>query len=167
MQRLTPEELRRCLQLTREERDRLVIDLYERGVPIEEIARRACINKATIYLILRRHGLEPQRKRRRSRSLTSEEEQQLIRDYLSGTPVKDILEKYGISTTKLYETLRKHGAPLRYGERKPSTHRRVTEEEIETIKRLYQEGVNAYAISKALSRPYSTVHAVLKKLGLK
>ena len=163
---LSPEELRRCLQLTREERDRLVVELYKQGVPIEEIARRACINKATIYSILRRHGIEPQRKRRRSRSLTPEEEQRLVEEYERGAPVQELLEKYGISTTKLYEILRRHGVKLR-SKRRPSTRRRLTEEELEEIRRMWEEGMSIYAIAKALNRPVSTVYAALKKLGIR
>ncbi len=161
-QRGIPEE---CM-LPREERDRRVIELYQKGVPVDEIAKRFCINRATIYSILRRHGIEPMRKRRKSRALTPEEEAELVREYREGKPVQYLLEKYGISTTKLYEILRRHGVELR-AKKKGHKRRRLTEEEVEEIKRLYQSGVNVYQIAKRLGRPVSTVYAVLKREGLK
>ena len=166
MQRYTPEELRRCLQLTREERDRLVVELYKQGAPIEEIAKRACITPPTVYTILRRHGIMPRRKRKRSRSLTPEEEERLVHEYEAGTPVHELLEKYGLSTSKFYEILRRHGVKLRL-KRRPSTRRRLTEEELEEIRRMWERGMSIYAIAKALNRAVSTVYAALKKLGLK
>ncbi len=155
-----------CKKLTREERDKLVVELYESGVPVDEIARRACINRATIYSILRRHGIQPSRKTRKSRELTPEEEKKLVEEYLSGTPVQELMEKYGISATKLYNVLSKYGVPRRIP-RRSHEHRRITPKEVEEIRRLYKEGASVYEIAKKLKRPISTVYAVLKRLGLK
>ncbi len=154
------------MRLSREERDRLVVELYLRGEPIDVIAREACINRATIYAILRRHGIEPSRKRRRSRRLTPEEEEKLVEEYKSGVPVQELLEKYGISTTKLYEILRRHGVDLR-SKRRSTTRRRLSHEELEEIRRLWEQGKSIYAIAKELNRPVSTVYAALKRLGIK
>ncbi len=159
-------EVREECMLPREERDRRVIELYKSGVPVDEIAKRFCINRATIYSILRRHGVEPMRKRRRSRSLTPEEEEQLIHEYKEGVPVQDLLEKYGVSTTKLYEILRKHGVKLR-ARKRSHRRRRLSDEEVKTIIELYRSGVSVYEIAKRLGRPVSTVYAVLKREGLK
>ncbi|AEM38943.1 hypothetical protein Pyrfu_1075 [Pyrolobus fumarii 1A] len=161
-----PDEGKNCYEMSKKERDELVVKLYKEGVPIDEIAKRACINKATIYLILRRHGIEPMRKRRRSKKLTPEEEEQLVREYMEGVPVQQLLEKYNISTTKLYEILKKHNVPHR-SSRRSHSHRRVTPDEIEEIEKLYKQGATVYEIAKKLERPVSTVYAVLRRLGLK
>ncbi len=157
---------RECKKLPREERDKLVVELYQKGVPVEEIAEKACINRATIYSILRRHGIQPSRKTRRSRELTPEEEKKLVEEYLSGIPVQELMEKYGLSATKLYNILSKYGVPRR-APRRSHSHRRITPEEVEEIRKLYEQGASVYEIAKRLKRPISTVYAVLKRLGLK
>ncbi|MGC9181640.1 helix-turn-helix domain-containing protein [Thermogladius sp.] len=82
--------------------------------------------------------------------------------YKQGVPIKQIVEEVHISTKTLYKALKERGEKLR-----KSSHRKLTEEEIERIKRLYLEGYSIYRIAKEFGLRPSRVYNVLKKLSIK
>ncbi|AFK51704.1 hypothetical protein TCELL_1281 [Thermogladius calderae 1633] len=82
--------------------------------------------------------------------------------YKQGAPIKKIVEEVHISTKTLYKALKERGEKLR-----KSSHRKLTEEEIERIKRLYLEGYSIYRIAKEFGLRPSRVYNVLKKLSIK
>ncbi len=82
--------------------------------------------------------------------------------YKQGVPIKRIVEEVHISTKTLYKALKERGEKLR-----KSSHRKLTEEEIERIKRLYLEGYSIYRIAKEFGLRPSRVYNVLKKLSIK
>ncbi|WP_434731949.1 helix-turn-helix domain-containing protein [Thermogladius sp. KZ2Tp1] len=82
--------------------------------------------------------------------------------YKQGVPIKQIVEEVHISTKTLYKALKERGEKLR-----KSSHRKLTEEEIERIKKLYLEGYSIYRIAKEFGLRPSRVYNVLKKLSIK
>ena len=141
----------------RDEAERLAVELYKAGVKLLEIERRTCLSKSRIYAALRKHGVEPNRTRRKS--LASGEEEEIVREYLGGVPVIEIVAKHGISPMTLYAILYRHGIkPYRKG---TGPKRRLTEEEIREIIRLRAEGAGIPEIARRLKRSVSTVYTVL------
>ena len=96
------------------EKEEEIIRLYNEGVPVIEIADRLGVSTSTIYTVLWRRGIRPSRRRgRRTKIITPEEEEEIVREYLSGMPIHAIVSKHGISTTTLYRILKKRGVKLR------------------------------------------------------
>lgn len=89
--------------------------------------------------------------------------------YREGKPVKEIAKMCSNSMSTVYKALDRLEAMGRVKRRKGhyKRHRRLTEEEIEEIKKLYLEGASIYEIAKRLDRPESTIYYALKRLGLK
>jgi transposase len=89
--------------------------------------------------------------------------------YNEGRPVKEIAKMCGNSMSTVYKALDRLEAQGRVKRRKGhyKRHRRLTQEEIEFIKKLYLEGASIYEIAKRLERPESTIYYALKRLGLK
>ncbi len=89
--------------------------------------------------------------------------QKVAEMYKEGRTVKEIAEELGLSMSTIYRLLAKKGVQLR---RKPYKARgRLTPEELEQIKQLYQQGESIYSIAKKLNRPASTIYYALKRMG--
>jgi predicted transcriptional regulator len=89
--------------------------------------------------------------------------------YKNGVPVKEIAKQCGNSMSTVYKALEKLEAMGRIKRRKGryKGHRRLTDEELQTIAEMYKSGASVYEIAKRLGRPESTIYYALKKLGLK
>nr|2LVS_A Chain A, NMR solution structure of a CRISPR repeat binding protein [Hyperthermus butylicus DSM 5456] len=89
--------------------------------------------------------------------------------YKDGVPVKEIAKRSNNSMSTVYKALEKLEAMGRIKRRKGRyrQHRRLTEEELATIRELYLKGATVYEIARQLGRPESTIYYALKKLGLK
>jgi len=89
--------------------------------------------------------------------------------YKEGVPVREIAKHCGNSLNMVYRALKRLLEQGRVERRvkKSGPHRRLTDEELETIARLYKEGVPVYRIAKELDRPVSTIYYALKRLGLR
>lgn len=48
--------------MTREERNKKIVESYERGDPVADTARRAGLTQEAIYYILKKNGIKPNRK---------------------------------------------------------------------------------------------------------
>ncbi len=88
----------------------------------------------------------------------------VVQMYLEGRSVKEIAEELGISMSTIYRLLAKKGVTLR--RRKYNARGRLTQEELEKIRRMYLEGRSIYSIAKELGRPTSTIYYALKRMGL-
>ena len=89
--------------------------------------------------------------------------------YNKGVPVREIARRCSNSMSTVYKALERLEEMGRVKRRKGryKRHRRLTEEEIEEIKKLYMSGKTIYEIAKIMDRPESTIYYVLKRLGLK
>jgi len=89
--------------------------------------------------------------------------------YKEGIPVKEIAKHCGNSMSTVYKVLDRLEAMGRIKRRRGhyTKHRRLSEEELEQIKKLYTQGASIYEIARRLDRPESTVYYALKRLGLK
>jgi len=80
--------------------------------------------------------------------------------YMSGVPVKEIAQRFGIHRVTVSEICKRHGVELR------STTRRMTDEQAEIAARRYQEGASLAAIGKELDLNASTIWNRLIKAGV-
>ncbi|AEM39250.1 hypothetical protein Pyrfu_1392 [Pyrolobus fumarii 1A] len=92
-------------------------------------------------------------------------DEEIVRMYTEGVPVRMIVEKLGVGYYRIYSVLRRYGVgPARRGSYK---HRgRLTEMELKEIRELWMRGETIYSIAKRLGRPASTVYYALKRMGL-
>ena len=89
--------------------------------------------------------------------------------YKDGVPVREIAKHCSNSMSTVYKALERLEEMGRIQRRKGryKRHRRLTRDELEEIKKLYEEGRTIYEIAKMLNRPESTIYYALKRLGLK
>lgn len=143
----------------RDEAERLAVELYKAGVKLLEIERRTCLSRSRIYAALRKHGLKPNRLKRKI--LDPEVEEEVVREYHSGMKIAEIAAKHDISPMTIYTILYRHGVrPYRKGD---GEKKRLTEDEIREMIRLRAEGLSIPEIAKRLRRSVSTVYMVLVK----
>ncbi len=94
----------------------------------------------------------------------SERHKLIVDLYKRGLPVRIIAEKTGASLSTIYQALRRCGEEP---SRKPVRYRgRLTEEELEAIRRMKAKGYSVYRIARELGRPPSTIYYALKRMGL-
>lgn len=89
--------------------------------------------------------------------------------YSQGLPVKEIAKQCGNSMSTVYKTLDRLEAMggIRRRKGRYRRHRRLSDEELEQIRRLYLSGASVYEIARRMDRPESTIYYALKRLGLK
>ncbi len=144
--------------------DKVVSD-YKSGVAIHEIAEKYNIHPRCIYYFLEHYGEKSNRPKRGSVDQCLDIVEKL---YKEGVPVKEIARQCGSMST-VYRALDRLEAMGRIRKRRGhyTKHRRLSKEELEQIKKLYEQGASIYEIARRLNRQVSTIAYALKKLGLK
>lgn len=98
----------------------------------------------------------------RTRVLSTEEVQKIIELYQNGMSINHLYEEHGYSWSVVKKVLNEHGIPLRQYEKA----KEVTQEEIEKVIKLHNEGMAPYQIAKMVNRNYVTINRILKKYDL-
>ena len=118
--------------------EEVVVNQYKGGMGVKEIIKRNGIPAGTVYSILKRHNVPlrsphyDSKSRDRLLTMTKEEKDNLIQDYLNGMSTAEIYKKYDINKHGCYTILDLAGIPRRKRfELEPSTQE-VTETEITT-----------------------------------
>jgi len=148
---------------------REIVKQYLEGVPLKTIMQQFNIDPFCLYILLEAYGWGAMRRKRRKGRFNIEECLDVIEKlYRDGVPVKEIAERCGYSMGTVYRALERLEAMGRIKRRKGRRKtRRLTEEELKIIKKLYELGASVYEIAKRLGRHPSTIHYALKRLGLK
>lgn len=81
-----------------------LIEMYEAGVPVPEIAAELGYSATNVYAVLKRRNV-PKRKSRRSTEL----QQRHIELFLAGVPVEEIAREAGCSQAHIYTAMRDKG----------------------------------------------------------
>jgi len=140
-----------------------IINDYKSGVAIHEIAKKYNIHPRCIYYYLNAYNIPMRRKRN-----TNNIDEVVEKLYKEGVPVREIAKQLGVSLKKIYNILDRLEAMRRIKRRRQHTrHRRLSKEELEQIKKLFEQGASIYEIARRLDRPVSTIAYALKKLGLR
>jgi transposase-like protein len=85
-----------------------VVDRYQAGATLRELATRYGINRNTVSAILRRHGVAARR-----RGLSSEQVQLAAQLYTEGRSLASIGRKLGVDGETVRIRLRQHGVRMR------------------------------------------------------
>lgn len=80
---------------------REAIELYESGMPVNDIAVKVALSKATLYKVFKQEGVSGRLSKaeasKTSKRLSEDEKVQLVEMYADGRPVKEIAETLDIS----------------------------------------------------------------------
>lgn len=138
--------------------------MYEAGIPVADIAEEHNISAAYVYQLLARTGAKVGGGfgDRMLGRLTEREKAGIIQDYIDGEiPVFQILGKYGIRHTQLYNLLMIAGVPTRATAREP-VHIKIKDAAIE----MYKDGypIKQIVAETGISQP--TLHYEVHKRGI-
>ena len=88
----------------------LVCDLYAKRMPLRKLASYANLSQTTCLKILRENGVAM----RNGRTITKEQEDDVIRLYYDGLSILDIIEKTGVKSEQtIYRIFRDHNVKRR------------------------------------------------------
>ncbi len=89
----------------------------------------------------------------------------LVAMYRNNVPIDVIMQHFNLSSPScIYIILRLYGLEPR---KQYNSRGRLTSEELEQIRQLYERGESIYSIAKKLNRPTSTIYYALKRMGYK
>ncbi|MCX9083505.1 MAG: helix-turn-helix domain-containing protein [Candidatus Methanoperedens sp.] len=94
---------------------------------------------------------------RRWHALTMEDRKNIVEDYASGMPVKDIMVKYQCADTQIYRCMK----ILETNIPKRCKSKFIREEDRDTILKMYESGKSATKIGRALNRHHSVVRRII------
>jgi len=98
-------------KFTAQDEDQMV-EAYQSGCSLVEIASSLGCSVGTVHTTLMRRGV-PRRKAGVRPLFSPEQEVTLVGSYQAGTPMGVLAASMGCSTTKVFDTLRKHGVQSR------------------------------------------------------
>lgn len=96
---------------------------------------------------------------RQTKVLSEEEEKQITELYQSGMSINALYKKYGYSWAIAKRVLDKYEISPRQYEKASE----VTQEEVEKVIKLHNEGTTPFQIAKIMNRSYITINRILKK----
>lgn len=96
----------------------------------------------------------------RRSSLGRDEEEEIVKEYVEGVPVNDILKKHYISTFTLYKILKKHNV----SRKKNTSHRHSSPSEMMEIFAKWVAGASKYRLAKEYGRPVSTIYYIIDRM---
>lgn len=95
---------------------------------------------------------------------TPEQEKQIVELYIDGAPMADIKRRFGGSSEAIRSCVQRHGAPMR-AQRRP--HRAFLDGEIETMARMWGEGLSQSQIAVRMDTTQIVVSRALNAAGIK
>ncbi|WP_410631407.1 helix-turn-helix domain-containing protein [Amycolatopsis sp. cmx-4-83] len=95
----------------RSDRNRRMVQDWENGATVTQIARRYRLSLSWTGVLLRRNGADlPRTGRGIKRELDTDE---VIADYLDGATVRALADAHDVSYGKIYRLLQQHRVPMR------------------------------------------------------
>ena len=123
------------------------------------VARKLHLAEMTVYSVLKAHGVVTDGLalyRKRARKLDEGKLASIKAEYESGTPALQLAKKYGVSNSVLLVHLRRVGAEIR-------SKMPMTEEEKQTAKGLYEQGLNFYQVAEKTGRSAAALIAMMHR----
>lgn len=93
---------------------------------------------------------------RRWRPLSDEKRNEIISDYAAGMPIKEIVAKYDIADSQIYQSMRIMETNIRRERHKPVTDELKTE-----ILKLYRNGMSSIRIGKKFDRHHDVIRNII------
>lgn len=105
-------------------------------------------------------------KQRRSLSrkplYTAEEKRDIVQSYLDGMKIDDIMINYNIAAGTILDFLKEAG----YKPNRQNYYKSLSEEEIEKVKDMYNEGYSLKDVAIRYKFSYTMVNRIIKEAGL-
>lgn len=98
------------------------------------------------------HAKEEARERKPQRKLTDEERSTIIRMHKDGRTITDIVNATNRCNAVIHRALARAGLVVQ------SRYRRITQEDVNMMQKLFREGMRPMHISRTLNIPNTTVH---------
>lgn len=98
----------------------MMIELYNKGMPITHIADELRVDKVTVHKYLNETGtkeVDPELSKKAGNRLTDTEKVQIINMYKAGMEIEHIMETVGCSAPTLYTYLRREGLTRKIGDK--------------------------------------------------
>lgn len=133
---------------------RLGIINYLVAYIIRDVAREKKIQPPIMLLKSKKRVL-------RRKSLSSDEEKEIVKEYVEGVPVKDIMKKHYISTSTLYSILKKYNVSRK---KNTSPHRHSSPSEMMEIFAKWLAGTPKLRLAKEYGRPVSTIYYIIDRM---
>jgi len=141
-----------------------VIQMYESGLVVSDIADEMGVPKSAITEILREAGIIQKQGRKLSTSnLTEEERQEVIDSYVNGTTAVSLIAQYGITWNALYRLLEEAGIP--YKEYK-QIERGARHQRLDRAVEMYQGGARLWEIQNETGIRQPVLHNELHRRGI-
>ena len=97
-------DLRALAEGSKEMRDRLIVELYKAGEPVDSICAGLGVGRSLVFQVVRRSGIP-----RRNRPLSEETKAAIRAFYEEGVPLNMIAERIGMSRTAVNKALLRMG----------------------------------------------------------
>jgi hypothetical protein len=91
------------------DRDEVIVELYEKGMPVAQIAARTAVCIKTVRNVARRAGVPPRHRPRPERDAS------IVRAYQAGEPVGRIAARHAVSRPRVRYIAGRAGLPPRHG----------------------------------------------------
>jgi DNA-binding CsgD family transcriptional regulator len=147
--------------LLSEEQRRLFVELWNRGVRLEDIARSVGIPVKKVSLYARILGLPPRRGSPWNKRIGDEELRQIIELWSSGVGVREIARRFGVTTVTILSYLNAMGL------RKVVPRRRCPSIEREELERLCMSGLSDVRIAKIYNTTERCVRRIRERYGIR
>lgn len=146
---------------------KMAVDMYEKGISGNDIAKKLNVSPPTAYLMLKEGGADvPDRHSPKTvrQLVRGEDAEKVIADYKLGMSWKALKEKYSFGQHSMKEAVKRNGVKLRdHG----GQRRRIYKHEEEEIVRLYvEEGFSQMQIGAKLKCQQTVVSRILISNGI-
>lgn len=139
-----------------------IVELYEKGQPASQIAKKFNVRSRVITRILNEKKVELNLQGYYQKKLNENDVLEIIKLYQQGFTKTKLSEQFNVSTTTISETLKRNNIESR----KNSHTIKVTEDIEKEIIRLYKETRSLREVAKLLNLSHSTINLKLHKHNL-
>lgn len=129
-----------------------VLQMWDQGMSANAIADELGVSSTTVRNVVRASGRDTKKPR------THAHEREIVEQYVNGGKVPDILAKYGVSYTQLYNMLSRNDVPIR-----KAANAQGRGKQLDAAVILYQQNVAVWKITEETGVAQPTLHAELHR----
>jgi hypothetical protein len=136
--------------------DRQILDAYNRIGNGTKAAQELGVNDRTVYRVLMNYGVAVQKDKGKRRLFSGERLAELIHEYEAGESASSLAKKHGCALWTILSALEKAGIDIR-------RLARMSKDEIDEARRLYESGLTFKQVGKKLGRADASIIRVLTR----
>lgn len=142
-----------------------IIEEYQNGITVSELAEKYKLGKTSIYRILKNNNIARTNIHAKGytscKKISPDDYQEIIKMYQEGMYATDIAQKYDVHKTTIRRLLRNHGIEIHRFIRKSQ----FSDEEVQDMYKLYEEGWTQKKISQKYNVDETEIAFLFKKKG--